>query len=83
MIGHFGFEQRQADDGQLGCCRAALETFDELLAHIASRMARAPRYRQKLAEVPLGAADWLFSVGVASSVLWLREASKLLARRRA
>jgi WS/DGAT/MGAT family acyltransferase len=32
-------------------------TFDDLLAHIASRMARAPRYRQKLAEVPLGAAD--------------------------
>ena len=35
-------------------------TFDELLAHIASRMARAPRYRQKLAEVPLGAADPLW-----------------------
>jgi WS/DGAT/MGAT family acyltransferase len=32
-------------------------TFDDLLAHIASRMARAPRYRQKLAQVPLGAAD--------------------------
>jgi diacylglycerol O-acyltransferase len=32
-------------------------SFDELLAHIGGRMARAPRYRQKLAEVPLGAAD--------------------------
>jgi WS/DGAT/MGAT family acyltransferase len=31
--------------------------FDELLAHIGGRMARAPRYRQRLAEVPLGAAD--------------------------
>ena len=32
-------------------------SFDDLLAHIAGRMARAPRYRQRLAEVPLGAAD--------------------------
>jgi diacylglycerol O-acyltransferase len=31
--------------------------FDALLAHVASRMALAPRYRQKLAEIPLGAAD--------------------------
>ena len=31
--------------------------FDELLAHIGGRMARAPRYRQRLAEIPLGAAD--------------------------
>ena len=31
--------------------------FDELLAHIGGRMSRAPRYRQRLAEVPLGAAD--------------------------
>ena len=39
--------------------------FDELLAHVASRMARAPRYRQKLAEVPLGAADpvWVDDTG--------------------
>lgn len=28
--------------------------FDELRAHVAARLGRAPRYRQKLAEVPLG-----------------------------
>jgi WS/DGAT/MGAT family acyltransferase len=40
-------------------------TFEDLLAHIASRMARAPRYRQRLAEVPLGAADpmWVDDAG--------------------
>jgi diacylglycerol O-acyltransferase / wax synthase len=40
-------------------------SFDELLAHIAGRMARAPRYRQRLAEVPLGAADpmWVDDTG--------------------
>lgn len=32
-------------------------TFDQLREHIAGRMARAPRYRQRFAEVPLGAAD--------------------------
>jgi diacylglycerol O-acyltransferase / wax synthase len=32
-------------------------TFELLRGHIASRMARAPRYRQRFAEVPLGAAD--------------------------
>lgn len=32
-------------------------SFDELRDHVASRLARAPRYRQKLAEVPLGVAD--------------------------
>ena len=32
-------------------------TFEELREHIAGRMARAPRYRQRFAEVPLGAAD--------------------------
>jgi len=42
-----------------------------------------PFLQRAFGTVPLGAADWLFSVGVASSVLWLREASKLLARRRA
>ena len=31
--------------------------FDQLLDHIGTRMARAPRYRQRFAEVPLGAAD--------------------------
>ena len=32
-------------------------SFDELLEHIGTRMARAPRYRQRFAEIPLGAAD--------------------------
>ena len=32
-------------------------TFEELRDHIAGRMSRAPRYRQKLAEVPLGIND--------------------------
>ncbi|MGH2837777.1 MAG: wax ester/triacylglycerol synthase family O-acyltransferase [Thermoleophilaceae bacterium] len=31
--------------------------FDQLREHIGTRMARAPRYRQRLAEIPLGAAD--------------------------
>jgi diacylglycerol O-acyltransferase len=31
--------------------------FEELRDHVASRLARAPRYRQRLAEVPLGLAD--------------------------
>lgn len=32
-------------------------SFEEVRAHIASRLNRAPRYRQRLAEVPLGLAD--------------------------
>ena len=35
----------------------ARPTFEELRDHVASRMSRAPRYRQKLAEVPLGIND--------------------------
>ena len=35
----------------------ARPTFEELRDHVASRMSRAPRYRQKLAEVPLGVND--------------------------
>jgi WS/DGAT/MGAT family acyltransferase len=31
--------------------------FDQLREHVGSRMARAPRYRQRFAEIPLGAAD--------------------------
>jgi len=31
--------------------------FHQMLEHIGTRMARAPRYRQRLAEVPFGAAD--------------------------
>ena len=36
-------------------------SFAELREHIGSRLARAPRYRQKLAPVPLGlhAAEWV------------------------
>jgi Ca2+-transporting ATPase len=30
----------------------------------------------------LSGGDWIFSVAVASSVLWLREASKAIARAR-
>jgi WS/DGAT/MGAT family acyltransferase len=37
--------------------RGPRPTFDELLAHIAGRMGRAPRYRQRLADVPLGVHD--------------------------
>jgi diacylglycerol O-acyltransferase len=32
-------------------------TFEELRDHIAARLGRAPRYRQKLADVPLGMSD--------------------------
>src|SRR3954462_5413261 len=35
----------------------ARPTFEELRGHVASRMSRAPRYRQKLAEVPLAVND--------------------------
>ena len=37
-----------------------------------------PFLQQAFSTVPLGAADWLFCTAVASSVLWLRELSKLL-----
>ncbi|MDQ3724123.1 MAG: wax ester/triacylglycerol synthase family O-acyltransferase [Actinomycetota bacterium] len=32
-------------------------TFEDIRAHIAGRLGRAPRYRQRLAEVPLGLGD--------------------------
>ena len=35
----------------------AAPSFDELRDHVAARLGRAPRYRQKLAEVPLGVGD--------------------------
>src|SRR5687767_11392707 len=40
-------------------------TFDQLFEHIGGRMAWAPRYRQRLAEVPFGAADpvWVDDTG--------------------
>jgi len=34
-----------------------IPSFEELRDHVAGRMSRAPRYRQKLAEVPLGVND--------------------------
>ena len=38
-----------------------MPTFDELRDHIASRLCRAPRYRQRLAAVPLSlnAPEWV------------------------
>ena len=40
-----------------------------------------PFLQNAFGTAPLSARDWLFSVAVASSVLWLREASKMIARR--
>jgi diacylglycerol O-acyltransferase / wax synthase len=39
--------------------------FDELREHVAARLRRAPRYRQKLADVPFGVADpvWIDDPG--------------------
>ncbi len=37
--------------------RGRRPSFDDLFEHVAGRMGRAPRYRQKLAEVPLGMHD--------------------------
>jgi len=39
-----------------------------------------PFLQQAFSTVPLAASDWLMCVGVASSVLWLRELSKLVTR---
>ena len=39
-----------------------------------------PFLQRAFGTVPLSARDWLLSVAVASSVLWLREASKFLTR---
>jgi Ca2+-transporting ATPase len=41
-----------------------------------------PFLQQAFSTVELSAGDWLFCVAVASSVLWLRELSKLIARTR-
>jgi Ca2+-transporting ATPase len=41
-----------------------------------------PFLQRAFGTVALSAADWLFSAGVASSVLWVRELSKLIGRRR-
>jgi Ca2+-transporting ATPase len=42
-----------------------------------------PFLQQAFSTVSLGAGDWLRCAAVGSSVLWLREASKVIARRRA
>lgn len=42
----------------------------------------APFLQQAFSTVPLEARDWLVCTAVASSVLWLREASKIMARAR-
>jgi Ca2+-transporting ATPase len=39
-----------------------------------------PGLQQAFSTVPLSLADWLLCAGVASSVLWLRELSKLIVR---
>jgi Ca2+-transporting ATPase len=41
-----------------------------------------PFLQRAFGTVPLSGADWLFSAVVASSVLWVREGSKALTRRR-
>ena len=40
-----------------------------------------PVLQRAFGTVALSGRDWLFCVAVASSVLWLREASKVLARQ--
>jgi Ca2+-transporting ATPase len=49
-----------------------------LLLHVA--VIYTPFLREAFSTVALGAEDWLLCAAVASSVLWLRELSKLLAR---
>jgi len=41
-----------------------------------------PFLQQAFSTVSLSAGDWMHCAAVASSVLWLRELSKLLARAR-
>ena len=41
-----------------------------------------PSLQRAFGTVPLGATDWLFCAAVASSVLWLRELSKVMSRFR-
>ena len=47
-------------------------------------MARSVRafLQRAFGTTALSRVDWIFCVAVASSVLWLRELSKLIARRR-
>src|SRR4029453_9012683 len=41
-----------------------------------------PFMQNAFGTMPLSAGDWLFCVAVSSSVLWLREATKVVARAR-
>jgi P-type Ca2+ transporter type 2C len=41
-----------------------------------------PFLQQAFSTVSLSAGDWLFCLAVASSVLWLREVSKVMTRAR-
>jgi len=41
-----------------------------------------PFLQQAFSTEPLSAGDWLFCATVASSVLWLRELSKVISRAR-
>jgi Ca2+-transporting ATPase len=41
-----------------------------------------PVLQEAFSTAPLSAWDWLVCIGISSSVLWLREAGKLLSRRR-
>jgi diacylglycerol O-acyltransferase len=45
--------------------RGPRPSFEELREHIAARLGRAPRYRQRIAELPLGAGDpvWIDDAG--------------------
>jgi Ca2+-transporting ATPase len=55
-----------------------------LAASVALQVAvvHTPFLQRAFGTVGLGASDWLLCVGVASSVLWLREATKLVSRLR-
>jgi Ca2+-transporting ATPase len=49
-----------------------------LAAHVA--VIYTPFLQQAFSTAPLGAGDWLVCAAVASSALWVREASKLARR---
>ena len=42
----------------------------------------APFLQRAFGTIPLSGGDWLFCTAIASSVLWLREITKLAARKR-
>jgi P-type Ca2+ transporter type 2C len=51
-----------------------------VVLHIA--VIHVPFLQNAFSTVPLSIQDWVTCIAVASSVLWLRELSKLIARRR-